>query len=86
VTNKRLSFLSLFLGLPLLAAAQQPATEQRITALLQQMTLEEKVGQLNQYSGRELTGPASARKANQLSAIRSGQVGSMLNAPSRPRR
>jgi len=79
VTNNRLSFLSLFLGLPLLAAAQQPATEQRITALLQQMTLEEKVGQLNQYSGRELTGPASARKDNQLSAIRSGQVGSMLN-------
>jgi len=31
------------------AAQQQPATEQRITALLQQMTLEEKVGQLNQY-------------------------------------
>jgi len=79
VTSKLLSFLSLFLGLPLLAAAQQPATEQRITALLQQMTLEEKVGQLNQYSGRELTGPASARKDNQLSAIRSGQVGSMLN-------
>lgn len=79
MTSKRLSFLSLFLGLPLLAAAQQPATEQRITALLQQMTLEEKVGQLNQYSGRELTGPASARKDNQLSAIRSGQVGSMLN-------
>ena len=79
MTNNRLSFLSLFLGLPLLAAAQQPATEQRITALLQQMTLEEKVGQLNQYSGRELTGPASARKDNQLSAIRSGQVGSMLN-------
>jgi beta-glucosidase len=79
VTSKHLSFLSLFLGLPLLAAAQQPATEQRITALLQQMTLEEKVGQLNQYSGRELTGPASARKDNQLSAIRSGQVGSMLN-------
>ena len=79
MTSKLLSFLSLFLGLPLLAAAQQPATEQRITALLQQMTLEEKVGQLNQYSGRELTGPASARKDNQLSAIRSGQVGSMLN-------
>ena len=61
------------------AAQQQPATEQRITALLQQMTLEEKVGQLNQYSGRELTGPASARKDNQLNAIRTGQVGSMLN-------
>jgi beta-glucosidase len=76
---KRL-FVALFLtsGLPALAQSALPV-EQRITALLQQMTLEEKVGQLNQYSGRELTGPASARKDNQLNAIRSGQVGSMLN-------
>ncbi|SMB87060.1 glycoside hydrolase family 3 domain protein [Hymenobacter roseosalivarius DSM 11622] len=43
------------------------------------MTLEEKVGQLNQYSGRELTGPASNRKTDLLNSIRSGQVGSMLN-------
>ncbi|MGI4863433.1 MAG: glycoside hydrolase family 3 N-terminal domain-containing protein [Janthinobacterium lividum] len=63
----------------LFAAAQQPATEQRITALLQQMTLEEKVGQLNQYTGRELTGPATARKNTLMSSIRAGQVGSMLN-------
>ncbi|MGI4759160.1 MAG: beta-glucosidase BglX [Janthinobacterium lividum] len=74
---KRL-FFALFLTPILPALAQQPV-ESRITALLQQMTLEEKVGQLNQYSGRELTGPASARKDNQLNAIRSGQVGSMLN-------
>ena len=61
------------------AAQQQPATEQRITALLQQMTLEEKVGQLNQYTGRELTGPATARKNTLMASIRAGQVGSMLN-------
>ncbi|MVN74958.1 glycosyl hydrolase [Hymenobacter sp. HMF4947] len=73
-------FLAFLLAptLPLVAQAQQPV-EQRITNLLQQMTLEEKVGQLNQYSGRELTGPASARKNDQLNAIRTGQVGSMLN-------
>jgi beta-glucosidase len=53
--------------------------EQRVTTLLAQMTLEEKVGQLNQYSGREVTGPASDRKNTLLSSIRSGQVGSMLN-------
>lgn len=74
---KRL-FFALFLAPTLPALAQQPV-ESRINSLLQQMTLEEKVGQLNQYSGRELTGPASTRKDNQLSAIRSGQVGSMLN-------
>ncbi|TDN38870.1 glycosyl hydrolase [Hymenobacter sp. UV11] len=75
---KRLLFAAFFLAPCLPARAQQPV-EQRITALLQQMTLEEKVGQLNQYSGRELTGPASTRKTDQLNAIRSGQVGSMLN-------
>lgn len=62
------------------AATARPANiEQRISALLAQMTLEEKVGQLNQYSGREVTGPASDRKNTLLSSIRSGQVGSMLN-------
>jgi len=62
--------------------AQQSAatsTEQRISALLVQMTLEEKIGQLTQYSGRQLTGPASDRKTDLLNSIRAGQVGSMLN-------
>ncbi|MDO7846084.1 glycoside hydrolase family 3 N-terminal domain-containing protein [Hymenobacter sp. M29] len=62
------------------APAQTAANiEQRVAALLAQMTLEEKVGQLNQYSGREVTGPASNRKTTLLSSIRGGQVGSMLN-------
>lgn len=64
------------------AGAQQNAvtsTEQRISALLAQMTLEEKIGQLTQYSGRQLTGPASDRKTDLLNSIRAGQVGSMLN-------
>jgi len=64
------------------AGAQQSAatsTEQRISALLVQMTLEEKIGQLTQYSGRQLTGPASDRKTDLLNSIRAGQVGSMLN-------
>ncbi|QNH62461.1 beta-glucosidase BglX [Hymenobacter sediminicola] len=81
---------SLFLA-ALLLTAGSPATaqkaklptaasiEQRIDALLQQMTLEEKIGQLNQYSGREVTGPASNRKNDLLNSIRNGQVGSMLN-------
>ncbi|WP_205703448.1 glycoside hydrolase family 3 N-terminal domain-containing protein [Hymenobacter radiodurans] len=64
-------------------AQKKPPTaatiEQRVSSLLAQMTLEEKVGQLNQYSGRELTGPVSNRKTDLLNSIRSGQVGSMLN-------
>jgi beta-glucosidase len=84
-----LLFLGLLPGTAALAQKKKPAPttatarpadiEQRISALLAQMTLEEKVGQLNQYSGREVTGPASDRKNTLLSSIRSGQVGSMLN-------
>ncbi|MBC6700187.1 beta-glucosidase BglX [Hymenobacter sp. BT190] len=85
-SNSRSFFLAALLltaGLPATAQKTKPldaaAIEQRITGLLQQMTLEEKVGQLNQYSGREVTGPASNRKTDLLNSIRSGQVGSMLN-------
>ena len=81
----RFSCLFLLPGLLLGASrtwAQQSAvagTEQRISALLAQMTLAEKVGQLTQYSGRQLTGPASDRKTDLLNSIRAGLVGSMLN-------
>jgi len=71
--------LSLTLATTSRLAAQHLPIEQRVTALLGQMTLEEKVGQLNQYSGRQLTGPASDRKTSLLSSIRNGEVGSMLN-------
>lgn len=59
-----------------------PATEQKIDALLGQMTLEEKIGQLNQYSSSfDLTGPApqSGDKRDRYEQIKRGQVGSMLN-------
>lgn len=58
------------------------ATEARIDALLAQMTLEEKIGQLNQYANSvELTGPASnsAAAARRRDDIVRGRVGSMLN-------
>ncbi len=59
-----------------------PATEKKIDALLAQMTLDEKVGQLNQYSSSfDVTGPppgAGAQKAA-YEQIRTGLVGSMLN-------
>jgi beta-glucosidase len=52
--------------------------EQRVHALLAQMTLEEKVGQLVQYSSREdMTGPASEAAITPL--LKTGQVGSLLN-------
>jgi beta-glucosidase len=59
-----------------------PATEKKIDVLLGQMTLDEKVGQLNQYSSPfDVTGPppsAGAQKAA-YEQIRAGLVGSMLN-------
>jgi len=60
----------------------EPATEQKITALLGQMTLEEKVGQLTQDSSSfDLTGPApkDAKPRDRYERIRRGAVGSMLN-------
>ncbi|OWP63698.1 glycosyl hydrolase [Hymenobacter amundsenii] len=64
---------------PASIATSTPDVERRVVELLARMTLEEKVGQLNQYSGREVTGPASDRKNTLLASIRAGQVGSMLN-------
>jgi beta-glucosidase len=57
-------------------------TEERIEALLQQMTLEEKIGQLNMYSGSwEFTGPVPQddRSQQKLEDIKKGRVGGMLN-------
>jgi len=60
---------------PQLASRQ---LKDRVEALLQQMTLEEKIGQLVQYSAGYATGPgASNLKYDELAA--SGQLGSMLN-------
>lgn len=63
----------------LTAHAQPPDTEQRITALMQQMTLEEKIGQLNILSGEtQATGPVTFR-GDHATEIRAGRTGSMLN-------
>ena len=71
--------------LPLLAlAAQRPAfdsavVERKVAALLKRMTLEEKVGQLVQFSNGNATGPAGAR-VDQAVLIARGGMGSVLNA------
>jgi len=78
--NKFLS-LSFFLSLVFIgqAQAQRKTIIQRVDSVMKLMTLAEKVGQLNQYSGREVTGPASDRKNYLLNDIKNGMVGSMLN-------
>lgn len=62
-----------------IAYAQDKTIDAKVEALLRRMTLEEKVGQLNQISGRQLTGPGSDKFSDKLAAIKSGKVGSMLN-------
>lgn len=57
-------------------------TEDRIDLLLKQMTIEEKVGQMNQYNGFwEVTGPApkEGNAAQKYTHLRNGWVGSMLS-------
>jgi len=65
-----------------LNAQKSDPIEAKVEALLKRMTLEEKIGQMNQYTGFwEVTGPApeegdAQKKYDQL---RKGLVGSMLN-------
>ena len=58
-----------------------PVIEKRIEALLKQMTLEEKVGQLVQYSSGAPTGP-SAGNPDYPNMIERGEVGSLFNLDS----
>jgi beta-glucosidase len=53
-------------------------TEKKIDALLQKMTLEEKVGQLVQYSAGQPTGPGTGR-TDYDDMVQKGQVGALFN-------
>ena len=61
------------------AVAQQETIDQKVNALLKKMTIEEKIGQLNQYTGdNSATGPITINP-NKQAEIKAGIVGSMLN-------
>lgn len=63
----------------LFAAAQQQTIDQKVNDLLKKMTIEEKIGQLNQYTGdNSATGPITINP-NKQAEIKAGLVGSMLN-------
>ena len=55
-----------------------PALDAKIETILQQMTLEEKVGQLVQYSAGQPTGPGTGR-SDYGDMIAKGQIGSLFN-------
>jgi len=70
--------LLLALSISAPVARGQPAPTTRIDSLLAEMTVEEKLGQLAQYTGQwATTGPEAS--ADQEALIRDGAVGSFLN-------
>ena len=75
--NKLTTFALLMVSF--FATAQQETIDQKVNALLKKMTIEEKIGQLNQYTGdNSATGPITINP-NKQTEIKAGLVGSMLN-------
>src|SRR5664279_1268199 len=78
----RFSKVVLFLSLTIIFSfsfAQKKTVDQKVDSVLKLMTLDEKIGQMNQYNGDwAATGPITpdGDKQNQ---IRKGMLGSMLN-------
>ena len=63
----------------LTVGAQHLSVEHRVDSVLSLMTLDEKIGQMNQYSGFwEATGPIT-EEGDKLEQVRNGMLGSMLN-------
>lgn len=76
---KKAYFLLAIAGLGINAYGQK-TIDQKVVELLSKMTLEEKIGQMVQYSGFEYaTGPQKSNSAAVLEEIKKGNVGSMLN-------
>jgi len=62
-----------------LGFSQTKTIDQKVDELLKKMTLEEKIGQLNQYTGdNTVTGPLTINN-NKQEEIKAGKIGSMLN-------
>jgi beta-glucosidase len=76
----RIFFISFYtLVFSLVVNAQRKTIDQRVDSVLRLMTLDEKVGQMNQYNGPwAATGPLT-NDDNLLTQIKEGKVGSMLN-------
>ncbi len=68
----------LFATAEALPAHPAPNRPDRVEDLLREMTLEERTGQLNQYSAGQPTGPGT-RRSDYETMIAAGQVGSLLN-------
>jgi beta-glucosidase len=65
-------------GQPVRSRLADPSVERKVDALLKQMTLQEKVGQLVQYSVGTATGPGTGR-TGYPEMIANGEVGALFN-------
>lgn len=79
--NQKTKLLAIaLLAVSMNVRAQKADYAAKVERLLSQMTLEEKLGQLNQYSNAsDQTGPITRNSDGQIDEIRKGRVGSMLN-------
>ena len=79
ITSARILIIIFILCFSIQAKAQDKTIEQKVDSILNLMTLEEKIGQLNLYAGRmNPTGPITMRDDDD-EAIRRGDVGMVFN-------
>ena len=72
--------LTLAFIVPIVLLAQKVSTEQQIDSLIVRMTLEEKAGQLSQFSGGWNIGSTNSTVTEeQRTMVKEGKVGSLLN-------
>jgi beta-glucosidase len=76
---RNLFLLSTAISSFFVCAAQRKTIDQKVDSVLNLMTLDEKIGQMNQYNGDwEATGPIT-KDGDKQNQIRKGMLGSMLN-------
>lgn len=77
--KKTVLYLAAFALIVVSAAAQKKTIDQKVDSVLKLMTLDEKIGQMNQYNGPwAATGPLTGSD-DIIAQIKAGKVGSMLN-------
>lgn len=75
--KKIVFWIFLFAGIQ--AKAQMDEIGKKVDDLLRKMTLQEKIGQMNQYSADWMTTGPITRDGDKQNQIRKGEIGSMLN-------
>ncbi|WP_460552727.1 glycoside hydrolase family 3 N-terminal domain-containing protein [Ferruginibacter profundus] len=77
--SKNLCLLFFAMAQVVFCTAQKKTIDQKVDSVLKLMTLDEKIGQMNQYNGDwQATGPIT-KDGDKQTQIREGKIGSMLN-------